>query len=336
MRAFEVQKSFGLDNLKEVERPDPRPGPGEVLVKLRAASLNYRDLLTVEGHYNPSQPLPLIPLSDGVGQVVAVADGVTRVKSGDRVAAIFAQKWLGGTPTKAMLNSTLGGPLDGMLSEMTVLHEDGLVHVPQHLTDEEAATLPCAGVTAWNALVTEGGLKAGHTVLIQGTGGVSIFALQFAKLLGARAIVTSSSDEKLSHAKKLGADEVINYRTTPDWDQKVLELTGGTGVDHVVEVGGAATLAKSIGAVRFGGQVSLIGILSGVNAEFNIIPVLMNRVRVQGIYVGHRESFEAMNTVIRRDQLTPVVDSTFAFADAVAAFRHMQSAQHFGKICIRF
>lgn len=336
MRAFEIQKSFGLDHLKKVERPDPRPGPGEVLVKLRAASLNYRDLLTVEGHYNPNQPLPLIPLSDGVGQVVAVADGVTRVKCGDRVAAIFAQKWLAGTPTKAMLNSTLGGPLDGMLSEMTVLHEDGLVHVPQHLTDEEAATLPCAGVTAWNALVTEGGLKAGHTVLIQGTGGVSIFALQFAKLLGARAIVTSSSDEKLSHAKKLGADEVINYRTTPGWDQKVLELTGGTGVDHVVEVGGADTLAKSIGTVRFGGQISLIGILSGVNAEFNIIPVLMNRVRMQGIYVGHRESFEAMNTAIRRDQLTPVVDSAFAFGDAVAAFRHMQSAQHFGKICIRF
>src|SRR5215470_19275923 len=214
MRAFEIQNKFGLESLTRVERPDPTAAPLHVVIKMRAVSLNYRDLLTVEGKYNPRLPLPLVPLSDGVGEVVSIGEGVARVKVGDRVAANFSQKWLGGEPARAKLGASLGGPLDGMLSELRALHEDGLVHVPPHLTDEEAATLPCAAVTAWNSLINLGGLTAGQTVLVQGTGGVSIFALQFAKLAGARVIVTSSSDEKLERVTSMGADVTINYKTT--------------------------------------------------------------------------------------------------------------------------
>lgn len=335
MKAFEIQECFGIENLREVERPDPKPGPHEVLVKLRSVSLNFRDLLTLEGRYNPRQTLPLIPLSDGVGEVVEIGKNVSQVGIGDRVAGIFAQKWLTGLPTPDMLASTLGGPLDGVLAELIVFHESGVVSVPKGLTDDEAATLPCAGVTAWNALVTEGGLRAGQTVLIQGTGGVSTFALQFARMLGARVIVTSASDEKLVRAKALGANETINYRDNPQWDKTVLELTDGIGVDHVVEVGGAQTLARSFQAVRFGGQISLIGILSGADTKFNIIPILMNKVRVQGIFVGHRESFEAMNLAVSCNSLKPTVDQTFPFQNAIDAFRLMKSGKHFGKICIR-
>ncbi|HEY0554266.1 MAG TPA: NAD(P)-dependent alcohol dehydrogenase, partial [Thermoanaerobaculia bacterium] len=238
MRAIEIQGAFGLDHLALVERPDPRPGPGQALVRLRAASLNFRDLLTVEGKYNPKQKLPLIPCSDGAGEVVTVGEGVTRVQPGDRVCTVFAQKWLAGRPTRERLRSTLGGPLDGTLAELAVFDQEGLVKTPDSLTDEEAATLPCAAVTAWSALVTEGGLTAGDTVLVQGTGGVSLFALQLAKILGARVIATSSSDEKLARVREMGADETINYREVPAWGVRAKELTGGAGVDHVVEVGG--------------------------------------------------------------------------------------------------
>lgn len=335
MRAFEI-RSFGLDGLTLVERPDPVPGPGQALVRVRAASLNFRDLLTVQGLYNPKQPLPLVPLSDGVGEVAAIGDGVTRVKVGERVAGLFAQKWLAGPPTKANLLSTLGGPLDGMLTEQIVLHEDGLVSVPAHLTDEEAATLPCAAVTAWSALVTQGGVTAGDNVLVLGTGGVSIFALQIARLLGARVIVTSSRDEKLERARELGAAETINYRSTPDWEKKVKELTGGgVGVDHVVEVGGSATLAKSLRAVRIGGTVSLIGSLTGLTAEVNLAHILMQNVRVQGVIVGSRESFEALNRAIALHRLRPVVDRVFPFAESRAALDHMAGQGHFGKVSIR-
>jgi NADPH:quinone reductase-like Zn-dependent oxidoreductase len=237
MRAFEIRKTFGLDALTLTERPDPIPGPGHVLVRVRAASINFRDLATVQGLYNPKQPLPLIPLSDGMGEVVRLGDGVTRVKVGERVAGSFFQRWISGAPDKAKLLSALGGPLDGMLADHIVLHEDGVVVVPSHLTDEEAATLPCAAVTAWRALVELGGLRAGDTLLVLGTGGVAIFAVQFARMLGARVIVTSSSDQKLERARALGAAEAINYKTTPDWEKKARELTGGVGVDHVLEHG---------------------------------------------------------------------------------------------------
>jgi NADPH:quinone reductase-like Zn-dependent oxidoreductase len=335
MRAWEIRGKFGLESLTLTERPDPQAGPGQVVVRIKAASLNYRDLLTVKGQYNPKQPLPLIPCSDGAGEVVAVGAGVTRVKSGERVAGIFAQKWLGGTPTRALLRSTLGGPLDGMLAEYSVLSEDGIVSVPEHLSNEEAATLPCAAVTAWSSLVTDGSLKAGETILVQGTGGVSIFALQFGKLMGARVIITSSSDEKIERALKLGACDGINYKTTPNWDRRVRELTAGEGVDHVVEVGGAGTFAKSLSAARIGGHVCVIGVLSGTTTSLDVIPLLMQKLRVQGVLVGSREEFEAMNRAIALHKLRPAVDRVFAFTEAPEAFRHMERGAHFGKIVIR-
>ncbi|HSE38083.1 MAG TPA: NAD(P)-dependent alcohol dehydrogenase [Blastocatellia bacterium] len=335
MRAFEIQK-FGLESLTQVERPDPAAVPYHAVIKLSAVSLNYRDLLTIQGKYNPRLPLPLVPVSDGVGAVVAIGEGVTRVKVGDRVAASFSQKWIGGEPARPKVGATLGGPLDGMLVEYRVLHEDGLVHVPAHLTDEEAATLPCAAVTAWNSLINMGGLTAGETVLLQGTGGVSIFALQFAKLAGARVIITSSSDEKLERAKKLGADVGINYNTTPDWDKRAKELTGGIGVDHIVEVGGAGTFGRSLRAIKIGGHIGLIGNLSGNATEVNLVQILMQNVRVQGILVGSRDTFESMNRAIALHEMRPVIDRVFVFDEARQAFEHMASGSHFGKICIKF
>lgn len=336
MKVWEVQSKEGLDALTLTEQPEPQPGPGQLLIKMRAASLNYRDLLTVKGAYSSKQKLPLVPLSDGVGEVVAVGDGVTRVKAGDRVASIFMQQWLDGEFSAEKANSALGGAIDGILAEYVTLHEDGVVHVPEHLSDEEAATLPCAAVTAWHALITEGNLKAGDTILVLGTGGVSIFALQFAQLVGARAIATSSSDEKLERARSLGASDGINYKTTPDWDKLVWELTGKVGVDHVVEVGGAGTLNKSLRAVRMGGRISLIGVLSGLSGEISTVSILHKNIRVQGIYVGSRAMFEAMNRAIALHQLKPVVDRVFPFTEARQALAYMESGAHFGKIAIRF
>ena len=334
MKAYALQGSFGIDSLKPVERPEPVPGAGQVLLRMRAWSLNYRDLLMVTGFYNPKLRLPFTPLSDGVGEVVAVGAGVTRVKAGDRVAGIFMQQWLDGEITEAKGRSALGGAIDGVFAEQVVLEAEGVVHVPPHLSDEEAATLPCAAVTAWRALVTEGRLKAGDTVLIQGTGGVSLFALQFARAYGARVIATSSSDAKLARARELGAEGTINYRTTADWGQRVRELTGGTGVDHVVEVGGAGTFAQSMAAVRMGGRISLIGVLSGAG-QVNPTPILMKSVCVQGIFVGSRAMFEEMNRAISDHQMRPVVDRVFAFEELRDALRHLESAAHFGKIVLR-
>jgi NADPH:quinone reductase-like Zn-dependent oxidoreductase len=306
-----------------------------VLVRLKAVSLNYRDLLTVQGLYNPKQPLPLVPASDGVGDVVRVGEGVTRFKRGDRVAPSFFQRWLGGRPTKAKLLSALGGPLAGTLREEMVLHEEGLVSVPPHLTDEEASCLPCTAVTAWSALVEQGALRPGETVVLLGTGGVSLVALQLAKLVGARVILTSSSDAKLERARAMGADHTINYKTTPDWEKKVRELTGGEGADHVLEVGGGGTFSKSVRATRVGGTISLIGNLAGNATEVVLSPILMQNIRVQGVIVGSRETFEALNKAVARHELRPVVDRVFPFEEARAAFEWMAGQQHFGKIVIR-
>lgn len=335
MKVFEIQDSFGLDNLKLAERPDPKPGYGQVLIRVRACSLNYRDLLTIQGAYNPRQPLPLVPLSDGVGEVVEVGEGVSRIGVGDRVAGIFAQKWIGGGPNQERLRSTLGGPLDGMLAQYVVLDEAGVVRIPEHLSFEEAATLPCAAVTAWAALTKYRKLTVGETVLLQGTGGVSIFALQFAKLLGARAIITSSSDDKLERARQLGADQLINYKANPNWERQVRELTDKVGVDHIVEVGGAGTLEKSLACVRIGGFIAVIGVLGGKAAPLSVTPILMSSITVQGITVGNRDDFEAMNRAVAAHRLRPVIDRVFKFEETPQALELMQKGGHFGKIVIR-
>ncbi len=335
IRALVIDGGFGTENLQVQERPEPEPGVGEVLLRMKAASLNFRDLLTVQGMYNPRQPLPLVPCSDGVGEVIALGEGVEHLALGDRVCPIFAQRWLSGAPDRRMIRSTLGGPLDGTLAEMMVVSGDSVVKAPQHLTDEEAATLPCAGVTAWTALVTEGDISAGDVVLVLGTGGVALFALQIARLHGARVIITSSSDEKLARARELGAAEGINYVKDPRWGETVGELTAGRGVDHVVELGGASTLEQSLRAVRVGGRISLIGVLSGVKTSLLLTSVLMSAVRLQGILVGHRESFEALCRAISESHLRPVIDSTYPLVDVRAAFDRMAGGGHFGKICIR-
>ena len=334
MRCHELNGGFGLENLRLADRPDPQPGPGEVLVRVRAVALNYRDLLIVRGLYNPKLPMPRVLASDGAGEVVAVGPGVTRFRQGDRVAACFMQGWLGGELDEPASRTALGGDIDGMLAEQVVFHEQGWVKLPEHLSFEEGATLPCAAVTAWHAVV-ECGIDPGDTVLTQGTGGVSLFAVQFARAAGARVLITSSSDEKLKRARELGAHEGINYRTTPDWDKRVRELTNRRGVDQVVELGGANTLPQSLRAVRTGGRINLIGVLAGADGQFNPLPILMKGVRMQGIYVGSRAMFEAMNRAISLHGLRPVIDRVFDFADAPAALKHMESGAHFGKIVIR-
>lgn len=334
MKAYELRGAFGLENLTLTDRRDEEPGPGQVLLGLRAASLNFRDWLTAVGRYDPRLPLPLVPLSDGVGEVLATGPGVQRVRVGDRVCPIFAQRWLAGRPDRDALRSTLGGPLDGTLRERMVLSEEGVVAVPAHLSDEEAATLPCAGVTAWTALVTEGGVTPGQTVLVLGSGGVSVFALQLAKLLGARVVATTSSDAKAERLRALGADEVVNYRAVPEWGKAIAKTTGG--VDVVVEVGGAGTLPQSLQAVRPGGTIALLGNLAGGTAQgLDLYRIFMRAVRVQGILVGHRQSFEALCQAVAAHRLQPVVDRVFPFGEARAAYAHLKDGEHFGKVCIR-
>jgi NADPH:quinone reductase-like Zn-dependent oxidoreductase len=335
MKAFEIQ-DFGIDNLALVERETPRPASGQVLVRLTASSLNYRDYMVVKGTYNPKLKRPMIPLSDGAGVVEEVGSGVARFKKGDRVAGIFFQKWLDGPPTREKFQSALGGGIDGAAREYMVLHEDGLVAVPDSLSDVEAATLPCAAVTAWHALFEHTPPHPGEAVLIQGTGGVSMFALLFARAAGLRAIVTSSSEDKLARARELGADETINYKTNPDWEKEALRLTGGAGVDNVVEVGGSDTLGKSIRAARPGGAISVIGVLSGGAPTVSPLQILTSSARVQGIYVGSRAMFERMNRAILFHKIEPVIDRTFPWKELKEALRYMESQQHFGKICLQF
>ena len=336
MRAYQLPKAgAGIESVAEVERPDPKPGHRQVLVKIKACSLNFRDLGIVRGSYRMPVRENVIPLSDGAGEVVEVGPGVTRVKAGDRVAGNFFQRWPGGESSADVHSSALGGSIDGMLADYAVLEEDGVVKIPRHLSLEEGATLPCAGVTVWHAMMEHAKLKAGDTILLQGTGGVSIFGLQFAHAMGIRAIITSSSDEKLAHAKKLGAAFGINYKTTPEWDKAAMEFTGGAGVDHVVEVGGAATLARSFDAIRVGGKISMIGGLSGGATELNPGLIFSRRANVQGISVGSTQMFLAMNRAIEVNAIKPVIDKVFAFADAQAAYKHMASGAHFGKIVIR-
>jgi NADPH:quinone reductase-like Zn-dependent oxidoreductase len=334
MKAYEIlQGSSGLDGLRLTHREQPEPTARQVLVRVHAAALNYRDLAIVAGQYiGGSVKRNTIPLSDGAGEVVAVGADVNRFKVGDRVAGTFFQGWIEGIPPASTV--ALGSPLDGMLAEYVALDQDGWVAVPEHLSYEEAATSPCAGLTAWNALVFSGRIKPGDSVLALGTGGVSIFALQFARMSGARVIITSSSDEKLQRALALGANAGINYKKTPDWEQQVLQLTGGAGVDHIVEVGGAGTLARSFRAIGYGGQVALIGVLSGREGDTNPHPLMFKAARLQGIFVGSRIMFEAMNRAMSINKMVPVIDRVFPFTEAAQAYQYQRAGGHFGKIVI--
>jgi NADPH:quinone reductase-like Zn-dependent oxidoreductase len=332
MQAYEITCADGVDALALNERDSVHPGAGEILVRMRASSINYRDLSTIEDPLARAIALPRVPNSDGAGEVIAVGSGVTRFRTGDRVAGCFFQDWSDGGISTAAMASAMGGPIDGVLAENVLLREGGAVMLPDHLSFEEGATLPCAGLTAWNCLVEQGGLKAGDTVLLLGTGGVSIFGLQFAKMMGARTIVTSSSDAKLERAASLGADELINYRETPDWQIRVLELTEGAGVDVTIETGGGGTLEKTLEATRIGGTVSLIGVLTG--GTINPATVMRKSIRLQGVYVGNRRMFEDMNAALAFNQLHPVIDQVFAFEDARSAYHAMRAAGHFGKLVV--
>jgi NADPH:quinone reductase-like Zn-dependent oxidoreductase len=336
MRAYEiVAGSVGVEGLRLCDRPDPRPKAGQILVRLRAAALNFRDLLMVRGKYSAGgQKQAVVPLSDGAGEVVAIGAGVRRFRVGDRVAGTFFRGWIAGPPPQPQV--ALGAsPIDGVLAESAVFDEDDAVHVPAHLSFEAAATLPCAAVTAWHALMVIGRVQPGDTVLLLGTGGVSVFALQFARLAGARVLMTSSSDDKLARARAMGAAEGVNYRATPEWQQEVLRLTDGRGVDHIVEVGGSGTLGRSIQAIGSGGRIYLIGVLTGVTADANPYALMSKYASIHGVFVGSRTMFEKMNAAITINALEPVIDRVFAFDEAVAAYRHLEHGGHFGKVVIR-
>ncbi len=335
MKVFQLQDDWSIDNLTLTERPMPKPNPGQVLLQMKAASLNYRDLLVPQRGYGAlTGTLPLIPISDGVGEVIAIGEGVRRVVVGDRVCPVMIQSWISGPPTMERLSSTLGGPRDGVMTGYMVLNEQGVVKTPEHLSNEEAATLPCAALTAWSAIVTDGQVKAGDRVLVQGTGGVSLFALQFAKLHGAHVIVTSSSDEKLQRAINLGADEGINYLSTPEWGKEVKRMTDAEGVDLIIEVGGQKTLPQSLRAIRAGGTICLIGVLSGLNMDVSLGLIVTRKVRLQGITVGNRDGMEAMMRAISQHSLKPVIDRTFAFEKLRDALDYLAHSVHFGKVCI--
>jgi NADPH:quinone reductase-like Zn-dependent oxidoreductase len=325
----------GLDHLKPEERPEPKPGPGEVLVRLKAASLNYRDLMIATGRYARGAKYPIVPLSDGAGEIAAVGAGVSAWKVGDRVATSFFAGWVDGPQTPERVATALGGAVDGVLAEAIVLPERGVVRTPDHMSDVEAATLPCAAVTAWHALF-EGSdpLRPGQVVLLEGTGGVSVFGLQLAKIAGAKVIITSSRDEKLARARELGADDTINYAKEPEWQERVRALTGGRGVDHVLEVGGKETLGRALASMRYGGHLHVIGGVSGFATELPLGPMAQNDVRVRRIFVGPVSMFEAMNRALSFHRVRPLVDRTFRFDDARAALEHLEKGSHFGKIAL--
>jgi NADPH:quinone reductase-like Zn-dependent oxidoreductase len=334
LKCYELHGPNGIDGLALVDKPVPEPGAGEMLVRLKAATLNYRDLITVKGGYGSRQKFPLVPVSDGAGVVERVGPGVREFVSGDRVVGSFFESWIGGEPSEAKMRRALGGSVDGVLSEYRIFPKHALVRTPEHLSDIEAAALPCAGVTAWSAIVKLGGVKPGQTVLTQGTGGVSLFAIQFAKMCGARVIATSSSDAKIERLKQLGADFTLNYRATPDWGKKAREWSGH-GVDLVVEVGGVGTLNESIRATRIGGTIAFIGVLAGPPPSDLRLPLMvMQQQRLQGVTVGSVEDLKAMVDAIAVNGMKPVIDRTFRFDQARDAFAHMESGAHFGKVAI--
>lgn len=334
MKAVEIRENFGVDSLRLVDRPEPVPGPGQVLLRMKAFSINYRDRLVVNGVGRWKPAFGRVPLSDGVGIVSQVGQNVSRVKIGDRVAPIFYPKWLEGRVGSDKMANALGGAAaDGVLAQYKLVDETSVVQVPAHLTDEEAATLPCAGVTAWSALRCFAGLSPGDSVVVLGTGGVSIFALQFAKCRGASIVITSSSDQKLARAKELGADTGINYKRNPDWPSAIVEFTNGAGADYVVDTVGE--LKKSIAAVRLGGTVAFVGLLCGMTAEVDLVTFMGKSCHVEAVDVGSRQMFEAMNKAIALHAMHPVVDRVFGFSELREALNYLKEARHFGKVCLR-
>ncbi|WP_397400078.1 NAD(P)-dependent alcohol dehydrogenase [Phenylobacterium sp.] len=339
MRALNVTAPWGLDAIQVVEAPDPTPGPGQVLVRMKAVSLNYRDLLMVNGMYGRGAATTadvITPFSDGCGVIEAVGAGVTKFKAGDRVATLFFQNWNSGPPNLEKLMSALGFPIPGAGAELQVFGQDGVSKVPEFLTDQQVATLPCAGLTAWRGLFEDARLEPGDTVVLQGTGGVSIFGLQFAKAAGYRTVITSSSDEKLARAQALGADHLVNYKTTPAWSGPVRQATGGRGADFIMEVGGGGTIQESMKAIRIGGHIAIIGVVAGAGDPFNPAALIGNSAKLQGLSVGSRDMFEAMCRALDLHKIGPVVDKVFPWTDAKAAFSAMAGGEHFGKIVLQF
>lgn len=334
MKAYHLDKPGSIEGLVLRESPDPVATGTDVLVAVRATSLNNRDLMVVFDQYGFPIPSGLVPLSDAAGEVVAVGENVRRWKVGDRVAPTFQIDWIGGPARPEYWGSDLGGSLPGVLSNRIVMPESALVAIPDHLSFEEAATLSCAGITAWTSLTTPEPVAAGETVLVQGTGGVSVFALQFAKAMGARVIATTSSADKEAWLRSIGADTVINYIDNPQWGEAVIAATGGIGVDRVVETGGPGTLPQSIACTRVGGQISFVGFSGGVGAQLEPLSLIGRALRLQSISVGSREDFETMNRLISAAAIKPVVDKVFAFGDAHAAFHHLVNRGHRGKIVI--
>src|SRR5690606_5074089 len=335
MKAVQLRKPGGLDNLYLSELDPGKPGPGEILVRVHATSLNYHDYIVCKGGM-PYAKDGLVPMSDAGGEVVEVGDGVRALKAGDFVVSAFFPEWEGGEPHPSKLAALPGDRSDGYAREFAVVPAHHFLKAPRGYTHAEAATLTCAGLTAWRALVGEGGLKAGDIVLVQGTGGVAIFALQIAKMFGATVIATSKSDAKIARLKQLGADHVINYQTTPEWGAEANKLTGGRGVDHVVEIGGAGTLGESIKACRMGGHISMIGVLAGVQGAVNTAALMGKQIKLKGIMVGSRDNLRDMIHALEANNMKPIIDRSFPLEQLADAFRYQETNQHFGKICVEW